>query len=40
MLCRTHRCGYPVVDNGTLLGMVSIGDINRELFFERGLMRH
>lgn len=30
----------PVVDHGTLLGMVSIGDINRELFFERGLARH
>ena len=29
----------PVVDKGTLLGMVSIGDINRGLFFERG-MRH
>ena len=29
----------PVVDKETLLGMVSIGDINRGLFFERG-MRH
>ena len=27
----------PVVDKGTLLGMVSIGDINRGLFFERGM---
>lgn len=29
----------PVVDKGTLVGMVSIGDINRGLFFENG-MRH
>jgi len=29
----------PVVDKGTLVGMLSIGDINRGLFFERG-MRH
>jgi CBS domain-containing protein len=29
----------PVVDKGTLVGMVSIGDIHRGLFFERG-MRH
>jgi CBS domain-containing protein len=29
----------PVVDKGALVGMVSIGDINRGLFFERG-MRH
>ena len=29
----------PVVDKGILLGMVGIGDINRELFFEPG-MRH
>ncbi len=28
-----------VVHKGTLLGMVSIGDISRGLFFERG-MRH
>lgn len=27
----------PVVDKGTLLGMVSIGDVNRGLFFERGM---
>ena len=27
----------PVVDKGTLVGMVSIGDINRGLFFERGM---
>lgn len=27
----------PVVDKGTLVGMVSIGDINRGLFYERGL---
>jgi len=26
----------PVVDKGTLVGMVSVGDINRGLFFERG----
>ena len=29
----------PVVDKGTLLGMVSIGDINRGLFYERGLQQ-
>jgi len=29
----------PVVDKGRLVGMLSIGDINRGLFFERG-MRH
>ena len=29
----------PVVDKGTLVGMVSVGDINRGLFFEKG-MRH
>ncbi len=29
----------PVVDKGRLVGMVSIGDINRGLFFEKGL-RH
>jgi CBS domain-containing protein len=29
----------PVVDKGALVGMVSIGDIHRGLFFERG-MRH
>jgi CBS domain-containing protein len=27
----------PVVDKGRLVGMVSIGDINRGLFFERGM---
>ena len=27
----------PVVENGGLVGMVSIGDINRGLFFERGV---
>lgn len=27
----------PVVENGMLFGMVSIGDINRGLFFERGM---
>lgn len=27
----------PVAENGKLMGMVSIGDINRGLFFERGL---
>lgn len=27
----------PVVDNGTLVGMLSIGDINRGLFFEKGM---
>ena len=26
----------PVVDKGVLVGMVSVGDINRGLFFERG----
>ncbi|MBA3753645.1 MAG: CBS domain-containing protein [Nitrospira sp.] len=26
----------PVVDHGKLVGMVSVGDINRGLFFERG----
>ena len=26
----------PVAENGKLMGMVSIGDINRGLFFERG----
>jgi CBS domain-containing protein len=26
----------PVVDKGVLVGMVSIGDINRGLFFEKG----
>jgi len=29
----------PVADKGALVGIVSIGDINRGLFFERG-MRH
>jgi CBS domain-containing protein len=29
----------PVVDKGAIVGIVSIGDINRGLFFERG-MRH
>ncbi len=29
----------PVVDNGILVGMLSIGDINRGLFFERGMRR-
>ncbi|ALA57908.1 CBS domain-containing protein [Nitrospira moscoviensis] len=29
----------PVVDRTTLVGMVSIGDINRGLFFERGMQR-
>lgn len=27
----------PVVDKGVLVGMVSIGDINRGLFFEKGM---
>ena len=27
----------PVVDKGTLVGMLSIGDINRGLFFEKGM---
>lgn len=27
----------PVVDQGVLVGMVSLGDINRGLFFERGM---
>ena len=29
----------PVVDKGTLVGMLSIGDINRGLFFEKGMQR-
>ncbi|MEP6958857.1 MAG: CBS domain-containing protein [Nitrospirota bacterium] len=29
----------PVVDKGMLVGMVSIGDINRGLFFEKGKQR-
>jgi len=29
----------PVVDKGRLVGMVSIGDINRGLFFEKGMRR-
>lgn len=29
----------PVVDRGRLVGMVSVGDINRGLFFEKGLAR-
>ena len=29
----------PVIDKGALVGMVSVGDINRGLFFEKG-MRH
>jgi len=29
----------PVVDKGTLVGMLSIGDINRGLFFEKGMRR-
>ena len=29
----------PVVDKGTLVGMLSIGDINRGLFFEKGMLR-
>jgi len=27
----------PVVDKGMLVGMVSLGDINRGLFFEKGM---
>jgi CBS domain-containing protein len=27
----------PVVDQGTLVGMLSIGDINRGLFYEKGM---
>ncbi len=30
----------PVIDKGILVGMVSIGDINRGLFFERSTMQH
>ena len=30
----------PVVDHGRLVGMLSIGDINRGLFFEKGAMRN
>jgi len=29
----------PVVNRGTLVGMLSIGDINRGLFFEKSVMR-
>jgi CBS domain-containing protein len=29
----------PVVEKHKLVGMVSIGDINRGLFFERGMQR-
>lgn len=29
----------PVVDKGILVGMLSIGDINRGLFFEKGMRR-
>jgi CBS domain-containing protein len=29
----------PVVDKGALVGMLSIGDINRGLFFEKGMQR-
>ena len=29
----------PVVERGQLVGMVSIGDINRGLFFEKGMAR-
>jgi CBS domain-containing protein len=29
----------PVVDKHRLVGMVSIGDINRGLFYERGMQR-
>ena len=34
-----HFRRIPVVDKGALVGMVSVGDINRGLFFEKG-MRH
>jgi CBS domain-containing protein len=27
----------PVVDKGVLVGLVSLGDINRGLFFEKGM---
>jgi len=29
----------PVVDGGTLVGIVSISDINRGLFIEKGMQR-
>jgi CBS domain-containing protein len=29
----------PVVDNGTLVGIVSISDINRGLFIEKGMQK-
>ena len=32
-----HFRRIPVVDKGALIGMVSLGDINRGLFFERGM---
>ncbi len=33
-----HFRRIPVAENGKLLGMVSIGDINRGLFFSRGFL--
>ena len=32
-----HFRRIPVVDKGALVGMVSVGDINRGLFFEKGI---
>lgn len=34
-----HFRRIPVVEKNKLVGMVSIGDINRGLFFERGMQR-
>ena len=33
-----HFRRIPVAEGGTLLGMLSIGDINRGLFFQRGFL--
>jgi CBS domain-containing protein len=33
-----HFRRIPVTENGKLLGMISIGDINRGLFFQRGFL--
>ncbi len=35
---RKHFRRIPVAENGKLLGMISIGDINRGLFFQRGFL--
>jgi CBS domain-containing protein len=35
---RKHFRRIPVAEDGKLLGMLSIGDINRGLFFQRGFL--